>query len=184
MTMADTIAVMNAGVIEQLGVPEELYDNPATTFVANFLGQSNLVPGRIVDAVGDYLVVDVAGEKIGVLRDRARVPRGDVLVGVRPEKVYLSAGDDEERSGTNRLSGGRVSDVSYTGTSTQYLVRLSSGQELTVFEQNTGARAPMASGQRVSLLWGRQHTFALDGTEDIHAGDATYTEASAVGAAP
>jgi spermidine/putrescine transport system ATP-binding protein len=183
MTMADTIAVMNGGVIEQMGRPHDLYDNPATTFVANFLGQSNLVPGRIVDTVGDYHVVDVAGEKVGVLRSRAHVQTGDVLVGVRPEKVYLSTADDEDTSGANRLSGGRVSDVSYTGTSTQFLVRLPSGLELTVFEQNTGVRDPLAAGDRVSLHWARDHTFALDGRQDIHAGDETYAQASAVGAA-
>jgi spermidine/putrescine transport system ATP-binding protein len=184
MTMADTIAVMNAGVIEQMGAPAELYDNPATTFVANFLGQSNLVPGTVADNFGDYLVVDVAGEKVGVLRERARAHTGDVLVGVRPEKVYLSAAQDEDLSGTNRLSGGLVSDVSYTGTSTQYLVRLGSGQEVTVFEQNTGARAPLPAGRPVTLHWAREHTFALDGSQDIHAGDAAYSEASTVGAAP
>jgi spermidine/putrescine transport system ATP-binding protein len=183
MTMADTIAVMNAGVVEQMGSPEELYDNPATTFVANFLGQSNLVSGAVVDAVGDYLVVDVAGERVGVLRDRARVHAGDVLVGVRPEKVRLGAADDEEASSTNRLRGARVSDVSFTGTSTQYIVALPSGQELTVFEQNTGARPAMAPGQQVALRWAREHTFALDGSQDIHAGDETYTATPAVGAA-
>jgi spermidine/putrescine transport system ATP-binding protein len=182
MTMADTIAVMNGGVVEQMGRPDELYDNPATTFVANFLGQSNLVSGRIVDTVGDYHVVDVAGERLGVLRARARVPSGDVLLGVRPEKVHLSAGGDEDTPADNRLSGGHVSDVSFTGTSTQYLVRLPSGQELTVFEQNTGARAPMATGDRVSLHWARDHTFALDGSQDIHAGDETYAQTPAVGA--
>jgi spermidine/putrescine transport system ATP-binding protein len=182
MTMADTIAVMNAGVIEQLGPPQELYDNPATTFVANFLGQSNLVPGEVVDTVGDYLVVDVAGERVGVRRDRARVHSGSVLVGVRPEKVSL-AGAEDDAGEDNRLTGGQVSDVSYTGTSTQFLVRLRSGQELTVFEQNTGAQAPKAAGQQVSLRWAREHTFALDGRQDIHAGDETY-QATAVGATP
>jgi spermidine/putrescine transport system ATP-binding protein len=184
MTMADTIAVMNQGVIEQLGRPDELYDNPATTFVANFLGQSNLVPGLVVDGVGDYLVVDVAGEKVGVLRDRARVSAGDVLVGVRPEKIYLSPAGAEGDGGANRVSGGTVSDVSYTGTSTQYLVRIGTGQELTVFEQNTGARAPLAAGQQVDLHWAREHTFVLDGSQDIHAGDETYAKSPAVGAAP
>jgi spermidine/putrescine transport system ATP-binding protein len=184
MTMADTIAVMNAGVVEQMGSPEELYDNPATTFVANFLGQSNLVPGTVVDAAGDYLVVDVAGERVGVLRERARVHAGEVLVGVRPEKVRLSTGDDEGAAASNRLGGARVSDVSFTGTSTQYIVALPSGQELTVFEQNTGSRPSMTLGERVSLRWSREHTFALDGSQDIHAGDETYAAAPAVGAAP
>jgi spermidine/putrescine transport system ATP-binding protein len=183
MTMADTIAVMNAGVIEQMGQPADLYDNPATTFVANFLGQSNLVPGTVVDSVSDHLVVDVAGEKVGVRRDRAHSHSGDVLVGVRPEKVHLTAAGEENSTDGNRLGGGFVSDVSFTGTSTQYLVRLASGQELTVFEQNTGIRPPIAAGQEVDLHWAREHTFALDGSQDIHAGDETY-DASAVGARP
>jgi spermidine/putrescine transport system ATP-binding protein len=183
MTMADTIAVMNGGVVEQMGRPEELYDNPATTFVANFLGQSNLVPGRIVDTAGEYHVVEVAGEKVGVLRDRARVHSGDVLVGVRPEKVYLAAAGDEDASGSNQLTGGTVSDISFTGTSTQYLVRLPTGQELTVFQQNTGARSPLQVRQQVSLHWARDHTFALDGQQDIHAGDETYAPGPPVGAA-
>ena len=184
MTMADTIAVMNAGVIEQLGAPAELYDYPATSYVANFLGQSNLVPGRVVDGVSDYLVVDVAGERLGVHRDRARSHSGDVLVGVRPEKVHLTTAGTEDGSESNLLSGGTVSDVSYTGTSTQYLVRLRSGQELTVFEQNTGARSPMTAGAEVDLRWARRHPFALDGSQDIHAGDQTYNGSQAVGAAP
>ena len=184
MTMADTIAVMNAGVIEQLGVPAELYDYPATSYVANFLGQSNLVPGTVVDGFSDYLVVDVAGERVGVHRDRARSQTGDVLVGVRPEKVELTTAGTEDGSESNQLSGGTVSDVSFTGTSTQYLVRLRSGQELTVFEQNTGVRSPMTAGAQVDLRWARRHTFALDGSQDIHAGDETYNGSQAVGATP
>ncbi|MGH3357041.1 MAG: ABC transporter ATP-binding protein [Nocardioidaceae bacterium] len=183
MTMADTIAVMNAGVIEQMGPPGELYEHPATTFVANFLGQSNLVPGRVVDKVGELLVVDIAGQRVGVLRERARAQSGDVLVGVRPEKIHLAAAGTEEDGGGNRLAGGVVSDVSFTGTSTQYLVRVGSGaQELMVFEQNTGARVPLSTGQDVELRWAREHTFLLDGTQDIHAGDETYAERAAVGA--
>jgi spermidine/putrescine transport system ATP-binding protein len=184
MTMADTIAVMNAGVIEQLGAPAELYDHPATSYVANFLGQSNLVPGRVVDSLADHLVVDVGGERLGVRRDRARSHDGDVLVGVRPEKVHLTVVGAEDGSDGNRLSGGTVHDVSYTGTSTQYLVRLRSGQVLTAFEQNTGTRPPLRAGEQVDVCWARQHTFVLDGSQDIHAGDETYSQEPAVGAAP
>jgi spermidine/putrescine transport system ATP-binding protein len=64
MTMADTIAVMNEGRIEQMGTPAELYDNPKTAFVANFLGQSNLIQGTIIDADGDFHVVDLYGQKV------------------------------------------------------------------------------------------------------------------------
>jgi len=182
MTMADTIAVMRGGVIEQLGSPAELYEFPATTFVANFLGQSNLVPATVADPVGDSLVVDVGGERLGVPRARARAVKGRVLVGVRPEKVYVSAAGEEDTAG-NCLRGGRVSDVSFTGVSTQYLVAMPWGQELMVFEQNTGARTAFAPGTAVDLHWAREHTFVLDGAQDIHAGDETYAERTAAGVA-
>ena len=73
MTMADTIAVMNQGVIEQMGAPAELYDNPQTTFVANFLGQSNLIEGEIRGPEGDYVTVDMQGTLASIPPDRAHV---------------------------------------------------------------------------------------------------------------
>ena len=72
MTMADTIAVMNEGEIEQMGSPAELYDNPETAFVANFLGQSNLLKGTIVGQDGDNHVVDLYGQKIALAKKRSR----------------------------------------------------------------------------------------------------------------
>ena len=75
MTMADTIAVMNKGLIEQMGHPEDLYENPKTTFVANFLGQSNLIAADVVGSDGDYLVVDIHGTKIAADKARASVRR-------------------------------------------------------------------------------------------------------------
>jgi spermidine/putrescine transport system ATP-binding protein len=169
MTMADTVAVMNEGRIEQLGPPEELYESPATTFVANFLGQSNLVAGSVRGGEGDSLVVDVHGTKVRAGRGRARVAEGDVWAGVRPEKVYLGAVGEEDGD-TNCLTGGRVSDVSFVGVSTQYLVRMPWSQELTVFEQNTGARERFRVGDEVDLHWRPDHTFLLDASQDAAAG--------------
>src|SRR4051794_35754953 len=77
MTMADTIAVMNAGVIEQMGAPEELYENPSTTFVANFLGQTNLVEGRVTGRSGDVLSVDIHGIGVSVDVGRAHTDGGE-----------------------------------------------------------------------------------------------------------
>ncbi|HEX4787287.1 MAG TPA: ATP-binding cassette domain-containing protein, partial [Actinospica sp.] len=82
MTMADTIAVMNAGGIEQLGSPEELYENPATTFVANFLGQSNLVAGTVTGKDGDVIAVDAHGHRVTLPGARSRVESGAVIIGV------------------------------------------------------------------------------------------------------
>ncbi|HEX6247229.1 MAG TPA: ABC transporter ATP-binding protein [Nocardioidaceae bacterium] len=170
MTMADTIAVMNAGVIEQMGHPLDLYENPATTFVSNFLGQSNLVAGRVLERGNDTVLVDVHGSKLVAPASRARSSEGDVWVGARPEKVFLAAADSETDDGSNLLRGGVVTDVSFVGVSTQYLVRLPWGQELMVFEQNTGARDNFRAGEPVDLHWMPAHTFLLDASQDASAG--------------
>ncbi len=170
MTMADTIAVMNAGVIEQMGDPLSLYDNPATTFVSNFLGQSNLVRATVVGRSGGEVVVDAYGSKLGAPETRARHSDGEVWVGVRPEKVYLAAAGAPAEDGSNVLRGGTVTDVSFVGVSTQYLVRFPWGQELTVFEQNTGAHERLRAGEDADLHWRASHTFLLDAAQDAAAG--------------
>ena len=178
MTMADTIAVMNGGVIEQLGPPAELYDSPSTTFVSNFLGQSNLVRAEVVDRDGDQLVVDVQGSRLAAPAARARRTTGTVWLGVRPEKVVLrDAGTETEHRDV--LAGGTVTDVSFIGVSTQYLVAMPWGQELTVFEQNNGARTAYRPGDRVDLCWAPEHTFLLDADQDAHAGDESYAQLTA-----
>jgi spermidine/putrescine transport system ATP-binding protein len=178
MTMADTIAVMNQGVIEQMGGPADLYDQPATTFVSNFLGQSNLVRAAVVAARGVDLVVEAHGCSLTAPQSRARRTEGTVWLGVRPEKVFLAAdGSDASGSaGSNVLPGGVVTDVSFIGVSTQYLVRMPWGQELTVFEQNSGAHETFRPGASVDLRWSAEHTFLLDADQDAHAGDQSYAE--------
>lgn len=169
MTMADTVAVMNHGRIEQLGRPADLYESPRTTFVANFLGQSNLLEGTRVGMDGDDLVVEAHGHRLAVPRSRSATAEQSVLVGIRPEKIRMIAADDElsaAGAGENHLPGGTVVDVSFTGVSTQYLVRMPWGQELTVFAQNLGLFGRFEEGSRVVLSWDAGHTFLL-------AGDAT-----------
>ncbi|MEJ7744746.1 MAG: ABC transporter ATP-binding protein [Nocardioidaceae bacterium] len=170
MTMADTIAVMNSGVIEQMGAPTELYENPRTTFVANFLGQSNLIMTEMVDSSGSTVIIDCHGQKVGVHSARSHTDQGKGWLGIRPEKIFASPRDAEELEEGNRLSGGVVSDVSFVGVSTQYLVRMPWGQELMVFEQNTGQRQSFRSGDAVDLAWSHQHSFLLDADQDAQAG--------------
>jgi spermidine/putrescine transport system ATP-binding protein len=177
MTMADTIAVMNAGRIEQLGSPEELYENPATTFVANFLGQSNLVAGTIADTHGDVVSAQAHGERITLPRARCRAESGAVILGVRPEKVALVHGREEAPDEHNVLPGGIVTDASFIGVSTQYLVKMPWGQELSVFEQNIGKEI-FRPGTEVALHWDASQTFGLDGSQDIEAGAEIDEEAA------
>ena len=118
MTMADTIAVMNRGVIEQMGAPAELYDNPQTTFVANFLGQSNLIEGIVRGRDGDSVVVDMQGTLASIPADRSHVSGTDGekgWVGIRPEKVLIGAVGEEIDAPGNSIPGGVVSDVSFVG---------------------------------------------------------------------
>jgi spermidine/putrescine transport system ATP-binding protein len=177
MTMADTIAVMNHGVIEQMGAPGELYENPATTFVANFLGQSNLIRSDVVDSAGDDVVIDCNGQKVAVGSSRSHVDGSSAWLGIRPEKIFVSEAGKAEQNGQNRLTGGRVTDVSFVGVSTQYLVAMPWGQELMVFEQNTGQRPPLHNGTQVDLTWSGDHAFLLDAEQDATAGTMTPEDA-------
>ena len=173
MTMADTIAVMNAGLIEQMGDPAELYEHPRTTFVANFLGQSNLISGKVLSKTADEFVTEVQGAKILATKVTSRHLESNVWVGVRPEKIALlpAGGSVADASRTvNTLAGGRVTDVSFVGVSTQYVVAMPWGQELMVFEQNTGERQQFRRGDTVDLTWSPEYTFLLDAAQDAHAG--------------
>ncbi|MFC6288486.1 ABC transporter ATP-binding protein [Nocardioides sp. GCM10027113] len=170
MTMADTVAVMNGGVIEQMGPPAELYEHPRTTFVANFLGQSNLIRGEVAAANGQDVRVKVEGSLLLAPHERASQRQGEVWVGVRPEKIFLSRTGDESADDPNVLRGGVVTDVSFVGVSTQYLARMPWGQELMVFEQNTGAREGFTVGEAVDLHWRPEHTFLLGADQDATAG--------------
>jgi spermidine/putrescine transport system ATP-binding protein len=168
MTMADTIAVMNEGRIEQMGSPAELYESPRTAFVANFLGQSNLIRGEVVTSDGEQSVVEVHGQKIAILKTRNRAAGKSILVGIRPEKIRISLPEDPCTG--NLLTGGVVSDVSFVGVSTQYVVEMPWKQDLMVFEQNDGGTPTLRPGDPVSLSWNPPFTFGLDGSEDVNAG--------------
>lgn len=172
MTMADTVAVMNKGKIEQMGPPEELYSRPHTAFVANFLGQSNLAPGQVVGREGDLLLVTVGGATVKVPVDRAVATTGSVLVGVRPEKIGLLIKGQEPSPNHNVVGPGIVTDVSFTGVSTQYQVEVEHLGTFGVFSQNLLGGATVTLGTTVRLAWSQEFTFGLDGDQDAAEGAA------------
>jgi spermidine/putrescine transport system ATP-binding protein len=147
MTMADAIAVMNNGRIEQLGTPTELYERPRTPFVAGFLGISNLLAGEVFE--DDGVRVDGAGE----IRVSSPLPSAGsrVFIGVRPEKLNLNG------EGANTLQG-TVRERAYTGVATQYLVETPAGI-VTVFVQSSGAAA---AGDAVTIGWEPESTFVVE----------------------
>jgi spermidine/putrescine transport system ATP-binding protein len=170
MTMADTIAVMNQGVIEQMGAPNELYENPKTTFVANFLGQSNLIGGEIEGRDGDHVKVRVQGALASIPVDRAHSESGKGWLGIRPEKVLIAEAGQPIDAPGDVITGGYITDVSFVGVSTQYMVKMPWGQELMVFEQNTGARRMLPVGTKVDISWRPEYAFLLDASQDAKAG--------------
>jgi spermidine/putrescine transport system ATP-binding protein len=162
MTMADTVAVMNQGRIEQLGAPEELYELPRTAFVATFLGQSNLLPGSIASSSDRSIVVTVAGDRrIEVPRSRSQKLSGQVVVGIRPEKLQLHPTEPEPTAGRNVLGPGRVTDASFSGVSTSYSVAMPGVGTVTVFAQNMVSGPVVHEGAEVWVSWLTDHGFGL-----------------------
>jgi spermidine/putrescine transport system ATP-binding protein len=157
MTMADAIAVMNGGQIEQLGAPEELYERPRTSFVARFLGASNLLEGAVEDGRAVRLKSGVTFRV-----DEALPARGtEVAVGIRPEKLRL----EPLREGENRLKG-TVAERSYVGVATQYIVKTPDGT-VSVFVQNAESRAGgLEPGVGVELSFDPDAAFVVDKTEE------------------
>jgi spermidine/putrescine transport system ATP-binding protein len=160
MTMADTVAVMNKGRIEQMGAPIEIYELPRTAFVANFLGQSNMVTGSVSGRSGEDLVVSAYGASFTIPIERSTRQDGELVVGVRPEKLSIAPAGSAVPDRSNRVTG-KVTDTSFTGVSTQYLVMTTWGDEWMVFEQNRSADI-LRPGDEVVMHWAPAHTFGLD----------------------
>ncbi|PZG13539.1 ABC transporter ATP-binding protein [Nonomuraea aridisoli] len=155
LTMSDRIAVMNDGLVEQLAGPREIYERPASAFVAGFIGTSNLLTGT------------AAGGVLKVGGGRVLVPGhdGEVTVTVRPEKITIGTEEPApERSGVR----GTVAEVVYLGTYNSYAVNLADGADgadgtvITVFQQNAhDATATAERGDSVWLSWQTQHSYVI-----------------------
>jgi putative spermidine/putrescine transport system ATP-binding protein len=146
LTMSDRLAVFSGGLVQQVGTPAEVYEHPATTFVAGFVGTSNLMAG-----------------------DAARAVFGaDGTYAVRPEKIRIGRPEDEPRTGERRVLG-HVREVIYLGPDTRYVVTLDVGGELVVTQQNletSSMEVLSAQGQAVGLFWKEKHILRLaDGNQ-------------------
>jgi spermidine/putrescine transport system ATP-binding protein len=156
LTMSDRIAVMNRGRVEQIATPEEVYDRPATTFVAGFIGVSNLMPATVTGAQevkldeGTTIAASTAGFSAG---ERCHAV-------VRPEKLRVEMGENgDEHSGHPQVEGTVTSSL-YLGTATQIAVDLGEGVRMTVLVPNADEaerqRLP-GGGARVALSWEPEH---------------------------
>lgn len=161
MDMADTVAVMNKGRIEQMGAPEQLYERPKTTFVAKFLGQSNIFVGDVAEQNAGSLSINLAGSKITVPKDRAEVHAGTVALGVRPEKANFHEDKAPTAADLNVIGPGEIIDIRFTGVSNQYLIEIPNIGNVTVFAQNIGKSPVTELGAKVWVSWKIEHTFGL-----------------------
>jgi spermidine/putrescine transport system ATP-binding protein len=187
LTMSDRIAVMNRGRVEQIGVPEEVYDRPTTTFVAGFIGVSNLMPAKVAR---DGVVKLDGGPEVPASTGGLRAGEGCAAV-VRPEKLRVAlAGDGAAAANGSPAVEGVVESSVYLGTATQIVVGLGDGVRMTVLVPNADEaerqRLP-GGGARVKLSWDPEHMHvvtespgeaAADGEGDAQPGVATKEEGS------
>ena len=157
--MSDRIAVMNRGVIEQVAAPADVYDRPATTFVAGFIGVSNLMPGRVVAVNGTHAQVKLhSGPTVAAPADGLASGQ-DVNAVVRPEKLEVGRPDSQTDPAHAHVRG--VVDSSlYLGTATQMVVRLPDEVRMSVLVPNADERERRSlpqPGDDVRLSWSVQH---------------------------
>ncbi len=160
MDMADTVAVMNQGHIEQMGAPEALYDRPKTAFVAKFLGQSNIFVGEVTES-NEVVSISYNQTKLSALAKRCEKSSGRLAFGVRPEKVQFHEDKPEDNPGLNILGPGQITDIRFTGVSNQYQIEIPRVGEVTVFAQNIGRSPVVELGATVWVSWKVEHTFGL-----------------------
>lgn len=161
MDMADTVAVMNHGRIEQMGAPEALYDRPKTVFVSKFLGQSNLLVGDVTSSSANSISIEVAGNKISVPKSRAEKTTGKIAIGFRPEKATFHTKKPSASNEKNVIGPGEIIDIRFTGVSNQYLIDIPDLGEITVFAQNMGQSPVIELGEKVWVSWSVDHSFGL-----------------------
>ena len=156
LTMSDRIAVMSAGRVEQLGTPEELYDRPATRFVADFIGRTNLLKGTVRALDTNRATVELAsGEKTETTADG--LARGQSIeLSVRPEVVHLAPSG----SGAHSLRG-HVEQAAYLGATFSYVVRTAGGIELTAHAPKSDGRLEV--GSDVDISWRPEDALVLSG---------------------
>jgi spermidine/putrescine transport system ATP-binding protein len=156
LTMSDKIAVMNRGIVEQVSDPESVYERPATTFVAGFIGVSNLMPGEVISANGDGAKLRLdAGPTVRTPGTGGASAGERAHAVVRPEKLVLTPASESTPDGRPSVEG-QVESSLYLGTATQMVVKLGDGTRMTVLVPNADAEARRdlpAAGDGAKLSW-------------------------------
>ena len=183
LTMADRIAVMDKGKVLQIGPPEEIYETPATRFVADFIGETNFLRGKLTSVEENCAIIELDSQtRIRAGTNDPSIPTNqEVTIAVRPEKINLFAvegtvrypdGVTEQASDYKtallrdpdiNIVEGTVTFANYIGTDTRYIVSIGEGHQLVARMQNFGLRSDtiFALGQRVNVFWDADHSRVL-----------------------
>ncbi len=178
LSMSDRIAVMSHGKIEQIGTPHEIYERPATPFIADFIGDTNLINGKvyntegtvqnIVTSKGLKIMVDLPEHQPNVMvanthsnysakKQRPEVPSGEVVVSIRPEKIQISLEPPERAANCYQ---GQLEHTMFMGTHVLYVVQLETGDTLRIKQPNTAAS--INHGTPVYAYWSTADCLALN----------------------
>ncbi|MDX6766976.1 MAG: ABC transporter ATP-binding protein [Candidatus Methylacidiphilales bacterium] len=162
LTMSDRIAVMHKGRVLQVGTPEEIYEKPATRFVADFIGESNFFEGTIVSRDGKYVVFASSGLNIKVFPDHVTTPGPEGILAVRPEKIWIGK---NRAAGMENVFAAHIVDSLYYGTDTLFLVKLDKGPSLQVRRQNL-KETGIGKGDAVFVGWPDESAYLLESAAD------------------
>jgi spermidine/putrescine transport system ATP-binding protein len=163
LTMSDRMAVMNQGRVEQIGSGQDVYLRPRTTFVATFIGETNLLSAQAERQDGELVTVQV-GEHTMQVRSQEAVRAGQkVTISARPERLDLSPTDGRDRR--NGAWRSRVADASFLGSTIRYEVELPSGERIKV-DRLAGAGPMLQPGQEVLLHWDDDAAVLVGGSID------------------
>ncbi|MGS1096693.1 ABC transporter ATP-binding protein (plasmid) [Aquamicrobium terrae] len=160
LTMSDTIAVFNFGKIQQLAKPAEVYETPSNSFVAQFIGENNMLPGTIVERSGNLCKVMLAnGDTIAAMAVTDAQAGGATQLSLRPERIVVDPAPD---GGDRTLVTGKIVDQIYVGDHSRIQVRVFGGHEFIVKVQNASLRRTFSKGEAITLGWHATDCRALD----------------------
>jgi spermidine/putrescine transport system ATP-binding protein len=169
LTMSDRIAVMNDGHVLQIGAPREIYENPHSRFVADFIGETNLIPAHVEQAGETWSVALENGQQFFAQAGAGLEPGDRALVSIRPEKIQLArpgetggSGSENPTDDTHTCLTGQIVQAVYLGTDTRYLVELPGDIHIIARLQNlNGVEARFLPGDPVQVIWDAHHARIL-----------------------
>jgi spermidine/putrescine transport system ATP-binding protein len=164
LTMSDRVGVMSEGRLIQVGTPEEVYDRPATRYVADFVGEANMLEGRVVERAGGRVTLDLGGEVVAAGADTGVVPGDAVCLILRPERLDIEPWADGDAADGRSALRGTVRELLFVGTHRKFVVDVAERNRVVVSSPNRSAwERDIGVGDGVRVSWAEQDGWVLAG---------------------